>query len=161
MSRSRKAALLMLFCLAPCLYSVAEEYSGEYAVIVNPKNPAQNISSAQLRRLVMGEEKFWPGRLPVSIIVQDDRSVERGFMLKKVINMSSTDYRTHWTTLVFRGGAVSEPLAVPSNGLASGLVAVQEGGLCIMRTDNLPKKESVKVLRVDGKLPGETGYPLH
>jgi len=50
---------------------------------------------------------------------------------------------------------------VPSNGLASGLVASRLGSICIIPAPNVPKDASVKVLKVDGKLPGESGYPLH
>src|SRR5262249_21280466 len=139
----------------------AETYQGNYAVIVNPRNPAQNISAAQLRRFVLGEEKFWPGRIPVYLVLQDERSVEQTFVLKRLVNMSQSDYREHWSTLIFRGAAGSEPAQVPSNGLASGLVAAKDGALCIIRADNLPSNNSVKVLRVDGRLPGEEGYPLH
>jgi hypothetical protein len=161
MRTTRWIASLSIIVLAVPLLLSAQAYSGEYAVIVNPKNPVQNISSAQLRKLVLGEERFWAGRIPASLILQDERSVERQFVLGRLINMSQTDYRRHWSTLVFRGAATSEPVAVPSNGLASGLVAGQEGALCIIRVDNLPKNDTVKVVRVDGKLPGEAGYPLH
>lgn len=161
MSRSRPIALVLILILAACPYLLTETYAGDYAVIVNPRNPVQTISSAQLRKLVLGEEKFWPGRIPVELILQDERSVERTFVLGKLLNMSQGEYREHWLTLIFRGATVSEPVAVPSNGLASGLVQVQVGALCIMRADNVPKGATVRVIRVDGKLPGETGYPLH
>lgn len=159
MSKLQSIALALLVMATSLL--AAENLAGQYAVIVNPSNPIQNVTSAQLRKLVLGEDRFWPGRIPVSLVLQDDRSLERQFVLKDLVHMSQSDYHQHWTTLVFRGAASGEPTAVPSNGLAAGLVASQAGALCIIRADNVPKNESVKVLRVDGKLPGEAGYPLH
>jgi hypothetical protein len=153
------APLLVFLALCPSLF--AQKYMGEYAVIVNPKNPAQSISSSELKRLVLGEERFWTGRIPVSVIMQDERSVELEFVMKKLLNMSQGEYREHWSAMIFRGQAVSEPVTVPSNGLASGLVAVQEGAICVIRADNVPKNDSVKVLRIDGKSPGDPGYSLH
>lgn len=161
MNKIQRIAALVLLMLAVPLVVSAQNSSADYAVIVNRNNPAQNITAAQLRRFVMGEDRFWPGRLPVSLILQDERSLERQFVLKNVVRMSPSDYHQHWSGLLFRGAATAEPMEVPSNGLASGLVASQAGALCIIRTDNLPKNDSVKVLRVDGKLPGEPGYPLH
>jgi len=152
--------LLLSVLLACSLFAFSQVYSGEFAVIVNPNNPVQNISSGQLRKIVLGDEKFWSGRIPVSLILQNERSIELAFVLGRVANMSQGDYKDHWSTLIFRGTVSSEPVTVPSNGLASGLVQSQVGAVCIMRMDNVPKG-SVKVLRVDGKLPGEDGYPLH
>jgi hypothetical protein len=160
MNKTQRIASLALFVLALPLVVSAQNSPADYAVIVNRNNPAQSISAAQLRRFVLGEDRFWPGRLPVSLILQDERSLERQFVLKNVVHMSPSDYHQHWSTLLFRGAATTEPMEVPSNGLASGLVASQAGALCIIRTDSLPKNDSVKVLRVDGKLPGEAGYPL-
>lgn len=161
MNRTQRIASLTLISLALPLLVSAQNASADYAVIVNRNNPAQNITAVQLRRFVLGEDRFWPGRLPVSLILQDERSLERQFVLKNLVHMSPNDYHQHWSTLLFRGGATTEPMEVPSNGLASGLVASQAGALCIIRTDSLPRNDSVKVLRVDGKLPGEAGYPLH
>jgi len=160
MNKTQRIAWPVLLVLALPLVVSAQNSSADYAVIVNRNNPAQNISAAQLRRFVMGEDRFWPGRLPVSLILQDERSLERQFVLKNVVHMSLSDYHQHWSGLLFRGAATAEPTEVPSNGLASGLVASQAGALCIIRTDSLPKNDSVKVLKVDGKLPGEAGYPL-
>ncbi|HEY1264454.1 MAG TPA: hypothetical protein VGF06_13090 [Terriglobales bacterium] len=160
MSRIRCIATLLLL-LGSSVSVFAQKLSGQYAVIVNPRNTAVNITSSQLRKLALGEEKFWAGRVPVTLILQDERSVEHDYLLRVLLNMSSADYREHWSALVFRGVAVAEPTSVPSNGLASGLVAVQDGAICIMRADNVPRNDTVKVLKVDGKLPGEAGYPLH
>jgi hypothetical protein len=139
----------------------AQRYTGDFAVIANPMNPVENVTSAQLHRLVMGQDRFWARRIPVSLVSRDERSPERAFLLGKFLSMSGNDYRQHWSSMVFRGEAASEPVEVPSSGLASGLVASRPGGLCILRADNVPKDGSVKVVKVDGKLPGEDGYPLH
>jgi len=160
MKTIRFILLLLSVVFAFSLPSLTQVYSGEYAVIVNPNNPVQNVSTSQLRKIVLGDEKFWAGRIPVSLILQNDRSVEHDFVLRRLVNMSQGDYKEHWSTLIFRGVVTSEPLMVPSNGLASGLVQSQMGAVCIMRIDNVPRS-AVKVLRVDGKLPGEEGYPLH
>jgi len=160
MKKTHFVLLLLSTLLVLSAFALSQVYSGDYAVIVNPNNPVQNISSTQLRKIVLGDEKFWTGRIPVSLILQNERAVEHDFVLRRLVNMTQGDYKEHWSTLVFRGVVASEPLTVPSNGLASGLVQSQIGAVCIMRIDNVPKS-AVKVLRVDGKLPGEDGYPLH
>ncbi len=145
--------------LSPLVF--AQDYTGDFAVIANPTNPVENITSAQLHRLVLGEERFWPRRIPVSLVMRDVRSQERPFIVIRLLNMSESEYRQHWDSMVFRGEASSGPVDVPSSGLASGLVASRSGGLSVLRVDSLPKDSSVKIVKVDGKLPGEENYPLH
>jgi hypothetical protein len=149
----------VVLVLSPVLF--AQRYTGDFAVIANPGNPVENVTTGQLHRLVLGQEKFWGRRVPVSLVMRDERSPERAFLLGKFLNMSDSDFRQHWSSMLFRGEVTSEPVEVPSNGLASGLVASREGGLCVLRADNIPKDGSVKIVKVDGKSPGDEGYPLH
>src|SRR5262249_15772855 len=89
----------------------------------------------------------------IYIVLRDGSSPKGQFAIKQIASMSPADYRQYWNAKVFRGEATEEPLIVPSNGLASGLVASRVGSICIIPAANVPKDASVKLLRVDGKLP--------
>jgi len=160
MRRILRSTLAIAVVLMLGLSLCAQDYSGDYAVITNTKNTVESVSRAELRRLVLGQDRFWGNRIPVSLVMRDSQSPEQAFVLGKLLKMAEHDYREHWSNLVFRGGAGSEPVEVPSNGLASGLVASRLGGLCVLRADQVPKNGSVKIVRVDGKLPGDDNYPL-
>ena len=52
-----------------------------------------------------------------------------------------------------------EPLALPSNGMQKEALAIYPGAVCLMDAPDV--KQGMKVVRVDGRIPGETGYPMH
>jgi len=63
-----------------------------------------------------------------------------------------------WNAQVFRGEAIKAPLQVPSSGMASQVVRDFRGGVGFLSARDLPS--DLKVLKVDGKLPGEPNYLL-
>jgi hypothetical protein len=129
----------------------------DVAVVVNPKNPVTNLSSTEVRKLFAGEKRSWPGGLPVKIFVRAPVAHER-FVLLKLLGMSESDYKQYWTTQVFRGEAQAEPIALFSNGMEREAVATYEGALALIDVQDL--KPGMKVIKVDGHVPGESGYPL-
>jgi hypothetical protein len=59
---------------------------------------------------------------------------------------------------VFRGEAAFEPLTVPSSALASEFVATHRGAMAFVLGTDL--RGDLKVLEVDGLLPGGPSYAL-
>ena len=74
-----------------------------------------------------------------------------------VLRIRGADFARIWTGRVFRGEAAKPPLQVPSSGMASQVVRDFRGGLGFVAARDLP---DLKVLRVDGKLPGDPRYLL-
>ncbi|MEQ1907887.1 MAG: hypothetical protein ABMA15_03645, partial [Vicinamibacterales bacterium] len=58
----------------------------------------------------------------------------------------------------YRAQSASAPIQVESASMVARVVATLPGGLGVARLQQVPK--GVKVLRIDGLLPGEPGYPL-
>lgn len=72
--------------------------------------------------------------------------------------MSESEYKQYWTAQVFRGEAQAEPLTLPSNGMQKEAIVAIPGAIVLM--DSRDVKPPAKVVRVDGHLPGESGYPI-
>ena len=72
--------------------------------------------------------------------------------------MSEAQFRQYWISKVFRAEASSGPKIVYSNEMAAELVHGIPGSVAFVDAADVPK--GLKVLRIDGKLPGEKGYPL-
>jgi ABC-type phosphate transport system substrate-binding protein len=139
-------------------FSSAAAQTGAVAVVVNEKNPVHNLSTPELRRLLAGERHSWSGGLPVRLFVRAPGAYERVVLLR-VLGMSESEYKRYWTTQVFRGEAQTEPVALFSNGMQKEAVAVYPGAVALVNSQDV--KPGMKVVRVDGHLPGETGYPLN
>jgi len=139
-------------------FSSAVAQTGAVAVVVSEKNPVTNVSTPELRKLFAGEKHFWTGGLPVKLFVRAPEAHERVALLK-LLGMSESEYKHYWTAQVFRGEAQAEPVALFSNGMQKEALVVYPGAVALVSFQDV--KPGMKVVRVDGHLPGEPGYPLN
>jgi ABC-type phosphate transport system substrate-binding protein len=149
-------ALIAVCALVPRLHAQADGI----AVIVNPNNPVNNLSLADLRKVFSGGKRSWGARLPVKLIVRAPGCPER-LALLRLLGMSETDYKQYWTAQVFRGEADAEPIALPSFGMVKEAVVAFPGSISLVESDSVKPGMYVKVIKIDGHLPGDPGYPLH
>jgi hypothetical protein len=145
-----------LFGLILASYSVAQSHT--IAVIVNPKNPVTNLTLGDLRKIFTGVERTWHGGLPVKITVRGPDTLER-FVLLRILGMSEAEYRQYWTAKVFRGEADGEPVVLPSFGMTKEAVGLFPGGIALVDVQDLKPGMNIKVIKVEGHMPGEPGYP--
>lgn len=134
--------------------------SGEsdIAVIVNPMNPVDNLSSAELRRIFSGEKQNWSNGLPISLFVRAPQAREWDVLLERVLHMSDSEYKAYWVKKVYSGEVQHEPLALYSNGMELEAIRAEKGGIALISMQDI--HQGVKVIKVDGRLPGTSGYPL-
>jgi ABC-type phosphate transport system substrate-binding protein len=137
--------------------SSAAAQTGTVAVVVNEKNPVNNLSAPEIRKLFAGEKHAWPGGLPVKIFVRAPGANERVVMLK-LLGMSESEYKRYWAGQVYRGEAQAEPVGLFSNGMQRGAVVLYPGALALVNVQDV--KLGMKVVKVNGHMPAETGYPF-
>ena len=155
----KSLVILCLGCFVSSLFLPRAVAQGaDVAVVVYRDSHVTNVSFTDLRKIFMGEKRSWPGGLPIKLIVRAPGCHER-LALLRLMGMSESDYKQYWTAQVIRGEADAEPLAVPSFGMVKEAVKVFPGGIAMV--DTLSAKVGMKVIKIDGHLPGEPGYPLH
>jgi hypothetical protein len=130
----------------------------DVAVIVNPVNTMDSISSVELRKIFAGEKRSWSANLPVFLVVRAPESRERTLLLSRVLHMTESEYRQYWVKKIYSGEVPREPLVLFSNGTQLEAVRTEKGGIALVLMKDV--RTGVKTLRVDGMLPGATGYPL-
>jgi hypothetical protein len=148
------AALLTVLVFA----ASASAQVTEVAVVVNPANPVTSISLTDLRKIFAGEKRSWQGGLPMHPIVRAPGCHER-LALLRLLAMSESEYKQYWRAQVFRGEVGSEPLSVPSVGMQKEAVVLYSGAISLVDASEV--KPGMKVIKLDGHLPGEPGYSLH
>ena len=131
----------------------------DMAVIVNSNNAVTNLSLVDLRKILAGQKRSWPGGAPVKIMVRGAGSRER-IALLRLLGMSEAEYKQYWTAQVFRGEADSEPPVLPSFGMVKEAMKAFPGAIALADSRELKPGMDLKVIRVDGHLPGEDGYPV-
>lgn len=134
------------------------KHTSDIAVVVNSSNPLSEVTLATLRKLVLGEQTKWSNHQSVLLVLRQPGIPEQDAILRSVAHMDATQFRQYWSAKVFRGEAPTEPLSVPSSGLASEYVATHAGAVAFIRGTDV--RRDLKVLKVDGILPGEANYPI-
>ena len=132
--------------------------AGDIAVVVNPDVKLENLTFTELRKILLGNRQFWPSGQPVTLIVRAPVASERTYLLRKVYDMSEAQYRQYWIAKVFRAEATAGPKVVVSNVESVELVSVLSGAIALMDASDVPA--GLKVLQVDGLLPGSRNYAL-
>ena len=155
--RLRGAALMASLCWCG-FASVATGVENDIAIVVRPDVPVENLSFAELRRLMLGDRQFWSSNLRVTLLVRAPGARERDVVLKTIYQMSEAQFRQYWIAKVFRAEAASGPRIVYSNEMASELTAAMPGAVAFVEAPQVPK--GLKVLKINGLLPGDKGYPL-
>jgi hypothetical protein len=147
---------IVLAAYAPRLLAAAG--SSEIAIVVRSDVPVDNLSLGELRKLMLGDRQFWSPNLRVTLLMRAPGSREREVVLKTIYEMSEAQFQQYWIAKVFRAEATSGPRIVYSNEMAVEMAAAIPGAVAFVDAGQVPK--GLKVLRINGHLPGEKGYVL-
>ena len=157
LTRIRTAALMLLM-VATAAARPAQGQSGDIAVVVHPAVNVDNLTLADLRRILLGDREFWPEGERVTLLLRAPVARERDVAVREVCQMSEAQFRQHWIAKVFRAEAPTGPKIVYSAQMALDLLARTPGALTFVEASAVPK--GAKVVRVDGRAPGQSGYRL-
>ena len=128
------------------------------AIVVNKTNPLNEVSLSDLRKIYRGQRGRWSNGRRVTIVMRDAGTPERGAILRSLYGLDEENYRRGFLQAIFSGEASDAPkmLATP-NGVLRFVFNVP-GAIGYVRASEVD--DSVKVLRVDGRLPGDAGYGI-
>ena len=155
---NRFKAILLGVMLATVIPSAD---GADVAIVVNKENPVENFSLKQLTavfEMTSKDWKNWKGHKKIYLVLMESGEMEHDVMLKKVYRKSDTALTKFWKRLRFtqngdppkkRWKSSREVKIIVSRNLQTiGYINAEEAD------------DSVKVIRIDGLLPGEEGYPL-
>src|SRR5437868_6381906 len=146
-----------LLCVGATLAAAAAD-SNAVAIVVRPDVPVDNLPFAELRKLMLGDRQFWTSNLRVTLLVRAPGAHERDVVLKTIYQMSEAQFRQYWIAKVFRAEAAAGPRIVYSNEMAAELALAIPGAVAFVEASQVPK--GLKVLKINGVLPGDKAYPL-
>ena len=128
------------------------------AIVVHKDTAVENLSLSELRNIFRANQQFWPNRSRIVLLVRAAQSDERDYVLSNIYEMTEDEFRRYWIAKMFRAEVPTGPKVVFSTGMTLDLVVAIPNSISFMRADNV--RDDVKVVRIDGKLPGDDGYPL-
>jgi ABC-type phosphate transport system substrate-binding protein len=152
---------LLALCAVATVPCAAQCTPGSLVVIVNKANPTDSLSMAQLRKLMLGDIKSWPDRKPVLLINREASSNAAKCILTAVVRMSDSEYRRYMMNAEFRGEEAVASKNSDSPATAARMVSDAPGAITVLESSALAGAgANTKVVRLNGKQPGEAGYPL-
>jgi phosphate transport system substrate-binding protein len=138
-------AVFVLTFLTPC-------FAHHMAVVVNKDNNVENITAVHLSRIFRSEVKKWPDGKAVVLVLHRSSEGETE-TLQRLNKMSADELKAliaaHKDSIVMADSDAEVLKIVQSTPGAIGFVDVRS-------VDN-----TINVVRVDGKLPMESGYLPH
>jgi len=125
------------------------------AIIVNQSNPVENFSFEELRKIFLGERSHWPNGRCITLVMLDSQP-ERKTVLSDIYGMSEKDFNNHFIQGVFTGAVFVSPKTFANSADVRKFVFNVPGAIGYVRASDVDS--SVKVLRVDGRLPEDKDY---
>ena len=166
------AALLALLVASVPASAPSPLQGGFVAIIVNPQNPIEEINLKDLRKYFMGERGEWPNMRSTPVIacmLPPSSQGERNVVLNSVYpGWGEGFYKKHF--LQARFAANEAPPQKPQEMRSAshmiyyvsrtpgalGYMRVEQGDCGVRSVEGL----NVKVLRVNFRCPGQSGYPI-
>ncbi len=160
-AHSGRTAVLALALLGTGMFSGTSAGAERIpvAVIVHKQVPINELSLSELRRVFRGERHSWSENLTITLLTPPQGSPERKVLLNEIYEQrSEAQYQQYWISRLFGDDPSISPKITRSSEMSASLVREIPGAIALISADKIPR--GVKVLRIDGKQPGQAGYPL-
>jgi len=146
----------ILFIVSVSQFGLA--YGGDIAIVVNKENITDEISFEHLVNIFKQEKQFWKDGKKIYVIMQEVGSFEKEIILEKIYKMNDQELKKFWLSKIFKGDISSFPKTLSSSESVKRFVSQVPNAIGFIDTSLVD--ESIKVLRVDGKLPEDKDYIL-
>jgi len=146
-------ALLVTTLLSPLGAAAAD-----VAVVVNPANPQDDVSEVELARIFRLDRQHWQSGGRIYLILRESGAAPKNVVLTHLYRMSNLELKQFWLGKLYRGEIASFPRVVTSDALVKQIVSQAPNAVGFI--DACALDDSIKALRIAGRLPGEPGYLL-
>lgn len=147
---------LLAFGISSTLTAAA--VAEDLAIVVGKSSPVSEVSSAALRKIFRCEKTKASDGSKLTVVVRSG-GLEHGTALAAIYKTDVMGYNKYFLHATFTGTVAAAPRALSTGRSVKAFVAETPGGIGYVKASDID--DNVKALKVDGKAPGEAGYPLH
>jgi hypothetical protein len=156
---TRFALLLgVVFLLSGAAVHAVQKTDEALAIVAHPDVPVDDLPLAELRRIFLGERQLWPDGSRITMFIHMPGTRERAATLSQIYRMREAEYRRYWVRKIFRAEIAAGPKIARDSAVMSELLTRVPGAVAAMPVSEV--RPPLKVIRVNGHLPGEAGYPV-
>ena len=128
------------------------------AIVVNQSNPLNDLSLGELRTVFLGERSHWPNGRRITLVMMEPGQPERDAVLREVCRMTEPDFRRRFLQGLLTGEVLVSPKTLASPVGVRKFVFNVPGAIGYLRPADVDS--SVKILRIDGHVPGDSEYAI-
>jgi hypothetical protein len=151
-----RGLLVGLVVLATAAPAARAQTAQPLAVVVHQAVAVDNLTTAELRRLLLGDREFWPSGERVTIVIRAPVARERDAIVRDVCELTEAQFRKHWIGKLFRAETPTGPRIVSSVEAALDTVRATPGAITFVAANAVGT--GMKVVAIDGRRPGDANY---
>lgn len=129
------------------------------AIVINLSNPIENLSMAELRKIFLGERSHWPNGRRITLVMMEPGQPERAAVLSLICQMNESDFNNHFLHGLFTGEVFVSPKTLATPVGVRKFIFNVPGAIGYLRATDVDA--SVKIIRIDQRIPEDKGYRLH
>lgn len=130
-----------------------------FALIANPSVRATSLSLAEVRQLFQLERRFWSTGNKVIVLLPGERLSARRPLLSRVYRGTEDDLKRLILERLYQGDIDAPPKTASAYDELVAFTVAAPGAITVVPLELVPTS-GVNVIRIDGKLPSDPGYPL-
>jgi hypothetical protein len=127
-------------------------------IVVNRSNPVDDLSSAELRKIFLGNRSHWANGRRITLVMREPGEAERSTVLRDVCGMTEDQLKNHFLHGLFTGEILVSPKILSSPMGVRKFIFNVPGAIGYLREEDVDP--TVKVVRIDELLPDDRGYKL-
>ena len=131
----------------------------DVALVSNKSNGVTEVSMSELVKICKGQTNRWPKGKPVTLFSLNPASNGMRMVLEKVYGMSKEEVSA--LIAAANHGRTNHPAIIVVDSEKALVEAVESTPGAVGLVDVYSITGGITVLRIEGKLPLEAGYPLH
>jgi hypothetical protein len=127
-------------------------------IVVNRMNPVDDLSFADLRSIFLGSRSYWNNGKRITVVMREPGEQERRVILHDVCGMDEEQFKTHFLRGLYTGEILVSPKTLDTPVGVRKFIFNVPGAIGYLRESDVDP--TVKVVRVDERLPWDKGYRL-
>ncbi len=149
----RKIIIFCCLSMFSCIVPIFSLWAEPIAIVTNKTNDINGLRSSSLSKIFMGRKGKWPDGQKIFVVERLSDSEIRFQFYKIVLNAKPTK-----TFLKPRSPVTFKPMVLKTGKSTCKFVSRIPNAIGYIYLSKVNKK--VKVLQIDGKLPGEEDYKI-
>jgi len=138
--------------------AAAQDKTSDLAIIVAKGSTLDNLTSEELNKIFLEEKSKSPDGHKYVVTVHVAGSAESKAALGGIYKFDQGEYDTYFLRALFAGRIHEKPQPLSGGAAVRQYVAATPGAIGYLRASEVD--ESIKIIKVDGKSPGDADYPL-